>query len=150
MSRHPSSERFHALLREAGEMHDRKQKDYGTDVDPFANVRASTEWGLPAWVGAGIRMNDKMRRLQSFVKNGRLENESITDTFMDLAVYALIGLALYEEEAGQNVVPNDPTSEGANAASRADLDIPYEDLPKCCMDGEPQDVGCCYIGHDEA
>ncbi len=37
------SESFHALLKEMGELHDRKQEDYGTDGDPFANVRGATE-----------------------------------------------------------------------------------------------------------
>lgn len=90
--------RFHALLKEIGDLHDKKQKDYGTSGDPFANVRGSKEWGVPSWVGAMIRANDKMKRLQNFARNGTLANESARDSFMDLAVYSLIALVLYDEE----------------------------------------------------
>lgn len=97
MSRHPSSERFHRLLVEAASLHDMKQADYGRLDDPFANVRASEEWGMPAWVGAMVRAQDKVRRLQKFAAVGELANESVLDAFMDLAVYALIARVLYEE-----------------------------------------------------
>ena len=46
--------RFHALLAEIAELHDKKQQDYGRTADPFANVRATEEWGMPGWVGAMI------------------------------------------------------------------------------------------------
>ena len=98
MSRHPNSARFHELLKEAGELHDRKQEDYGRGDDPFANVRSSADWGMPSWVGAMVRATDKVRRLQTFARKGELANESAEDAFMDLAVYALIALVLYEEE----------------------------------------------------
>lgn len=96
--RHPSSIYFHALLQQAGELHDKKQADYGRDTDPFANVRASEEWGVAGWVGAMVRLNDKVRRLQALAAKGELENESALDSFMDIAVYALIARVLYEQE----------------------------------------------------
>jgi hypothetical protein len=101
MKRHPSSQRFHAILRELGALHDRKQRDYGTDDDPFANVRASREFGVPPWVGALVRGNDKMTRLKSFIRRGSLANEPVEDSLRDLAVYAVIALVLWEEEHGQ-------------------------------------------------
>ena len=91
------SERFHHILDELGQLHDQKQRDYGTVTDPFANVRASTEFGIPAWQGAVLRGNDKMARIKAFIRNGRLENESLTDSLRDLAVYAIISLVLWEE-----------------------------------------------------
>jgi len=90
--------RFQQVLEEILELHDRKQQDYGADNDPFANVRASTEWGVPAWVGALIRATDKVRRLQTYARRGTLANEGVDDSFRDLAVYALIGLILWEED----------------------------------------------------
>lgn len=95
--RHPSSERFHELLELAGKLHDVKQGDYGKGDDPFANVRAASEWGIPAWVGCMIRATDKIRRLQTMATKGILKNESVQDSFLDLAVYALIGYILFEE-----------------------------------------------------
>lgn len=89
--------RFHALLKQIGELHDQKQSDYGRDQDPFANVRASEEWGVTPWVGALIRATDKIRRLQTYANKGSLVNEGVEDSLMDLAVYALISLILFRE-----------------------------------------------------
>lgn len=94
---HPSSRAFYTILAEAARLHDKKQRDYGTDEDPFANVRASEGFGIPAWLGCAIRMNDKVRRIQSFATKGELANESIEDALIDLLVYAGIGLVLYRE-----------------------------------------------------
>lgn len=94
---HPASERFHSILRSLGALHDRKQRDYGRDDDPFANVRASSEWGVPEWVGAMVRATDKVRRLQTYARRGTLANEGVIDAFDDLAVYAIIGRVLFEE-----------------------------------------------------
>lgn len=93
---HPLSERFHAVLRELARLHDRKRRDYGRDDDPFANVRAAEEWGIPGWVGAMNRATDKIHRLQAFARTGRLANEGVVDSFRDLAVYAVIAEVLYE------------------------------------------------------
>lgn len=97
-SRHPLSERFHEILVEHGEMHDAKQADYGREGDPFANVRSSDEFGVAGWVGAMIRLNDKVKRLQSFCRTGKLSNEGVEDSLRDIAVYATIALCLFEEE----------------------------------------------------
>jgi hypothetical protein len=104
MERHPSSQRFHDTLIEMGKLHDKKQADYGrpatsTDAgDPFANVRAAENFGLAPWVGAAIRIGDKQRRLEAAGRGQNLENESIEDTFMDMAVYCIIGLILFQQE----------------------------------------------------
>jgi len=92
------SERFHNLLDEIGDLHDRKQLDYGRPEDPFANVRASEDYGISPWIGALIRENDKMRRLQKAASGGTLANESVRDSLLDNAVYAIIALALWDEE----------------------------------------------------
>lgn len=101
-ARHPGSERFHAILRKLGHLHDRKQADYGTDGDPFANVRNSSEWGMPAWVGAMMRGTDKVNRLKTFARRGTLANEGVLDAFDDLAVYAVIARVLYEQESDES------------------------------------------------
>jgi len=98
---HPSSARFYELLDEARHTHNLKQRDYGTDDDPFANVRAGEAFGIPAWVGCMIRANDKMRRIMAFARKGELSNESLRDSLMDLAVYSLIGIVLLEQEQKQ-------------------------------------------------
>lgn len=86
------------LLDEMRELHVRKAADYGQGADPLANVRASADFGIPAWVGVMVRANDKMHRVKSFLANGNLKNESVEDSLKDLAAYALIALVLYREE----------------------------------------------------
>lgn len=85
------------LLDEMRELHVRKAADYGRGADPFANVRASSEFGIPAWVGVMVRAGDKLHRIKSFLANGNLKNESVEDSLKDLAAYALIALVLYRE-----------------------------------------------------
>jgi hypothetical protein len=92
------SDEYHKLLKEIGDVHDRKGKDYGTDADQYANIRASQEFGVKPWVGAMIRLNDKIARIKTFVTKGELQNESVEDSIQDIAVYALNALMLYREE----------------------------------------------------
>lgn len=89
---------FEAVLAELLEMHQRKNADYGRDEDPYANVRASEDFGMPAWVGGMVRANDKMRRLQRAASGHTLRNESIEDSLIDLAVYSVISLILFRQE----------------------------------------------------
>lgn len=96
--RHPMSAAFMAVLAEAAAMHDRKQADYGRETDPFANVRASEDYGIAGWLGAVIRANDKMRRLQTYAHTGKLTNESVEDSLLDLLVYAGIALVLFRDQ----------------------------------------------------
>ena len=106
VERHPSSQAFHDRMDAYKALHDRKQADYGSDQDPFANVRnGARKLGLPGWIGAVIRMNDKIERLnkaaKQYIETGEinLANEGVLDSFDDLAVYSGIGAVLFEEEA---------------------------------------------------
>lgn len=97
MSGHPE---FLRILDEMRELHQRKAADYGRGQDPFANVRASAEFGIPAWVGVMVRAGDKLHRVKSFIHNGSLKNESLEDSLQDLAAYAIIALVLFREQQG--------------------------------------------------
>lgn len=90
-------DRFDDILKQMSDLHTRKGADYGTEADPYANVRASAEFGVAPWLGAIIRLNDKMTRLKAFATKGMLANESIEDAFRDIQVYAVIAQILYEE-----------------------------------------------------
>jgi hypothetical protein len=142
MSRHPLSQKFHDTLAEMGELHDRKQADYGRPAtgsdsgDPFANVRSVEAFGLPAWSGAAIRMGDKMRRLEAAVRGQQLQNESIEDSFLDLAVYAIIGLILVREGV-EKTSKNKAFCEGKTLRELADdmtdvIQRSYNDFKKNC------------------
>ena len=96
---------FDQILEEVRALHQKKSTDYGRVVDPYANVRASEDFGIPGWVGAVVHQNDKMRRLQKFAQDGYLANESVEDSLIDNIVYGVIALALFREE-------NNATQEG--------------------------------------
>ena len=101
--RHPESQAFKDTLDAMLLLHDRKQKDYGTSKSPFANVRASESFGIPAWIGCAIRTNDKFRRLMTatnqWLDYGKvnLSNESLEDAWLDAAVYCVIGYLMTQE-----------------------------------------------------
>ena len=88
---------FHDAIQEIVAMHDRKAHDYGIEGDPLANVRAAEHFGITPWLGAILRMNDKIARIKSFCTRGNLLNESLEDSLLDIAVYAVIALVLYRE-----------------------------------------------------
>lgn len=100
--RHPLSMRYHDILTELGKLHDRKQQDYGNLEDPFANLNASSQFGVEPWRATLVRMNDKWARIQSFAQRGDLENESVIDSLMDIAVYSVICIVLMEESNERN------------------------------------------------
>ena len=80
----------------------KKQKDYGPkNISVGTNLETEEEVKL-ALTGLWFRMNDKMQRFQQIVINNQEpENESLTDTFMDLANYALIAQLVKEKVWGK-------------------------------------------------
>ena len=96
---HKYTHRFYDLLEEMKSLHDKKRHDYAQEADPFANFRLSELGGIDAWKGIAVRLGDKYSRLMSFIQKGELKfnEENIKDTFLDTAIYSLIGLILYEE-----------------------------------------------------
>lgn len=92
--------RFQKVLDEMWELHLKKGNDYGSDSDFLANLRASEDYGIPAWIGALIRQNDKLIRLKNVAKGLELANESAADSLLDNACYAVLALVLYRETLG--------------------------------------------------
>lgn len=91
-------EDFREILEQIGEMHDKKSADYGNGNDPYFNLRMCERGGLDAWKGVIVRLGDKYARLLTFMGHGELKNESVEDAFMDMAVYAILGLVLFREK----------------------------------------------------
>lgn len=90
---------FEALMIKMLTTYRAKNHDYDGSKAEFANCRSSEAMGIPAWKGVLIRMGDKFSRLVSFAKQGELKvkDESVEDTFIDMANYALIGHILYQD-----------------------------------------------------
>ena len=76
------------------DLYDRKNHDYG---DSFA--KSYQEWGLAM---PCIRLDDKLNRLKSLAKNSaQVQDESIRDTLLDLANYAIMTVIEMELEKGE-------------------------------------------------
>lgn len=91
------SQEFLDVLDEIRELHMRNAADYGSDEDPFANIRASRDVGVEPWRGAWMRAKDKVKRIDRFCVKGTLANEGVEDSLIDLAAYSIIALALFRE-----------------------------------------------------
>lgn len=94
---------FESIIEDMLALHRLKRQDYGSDQDPYANIRAGSRFiGVPDVVGCLMRMNDKMFRLSAWCKGSTMVNESVEDSLIDLAVYAIIALDLIREKEHGN------------------------------------------------
>ena len=95
---HQSTSRFLQLLDEIAEMHRSKSRDYGSEDDPLANIRHGADLvDIEPWRGCMVRIADKVQRLRTYCKTGRLVHEGVVDTLKDLAAYSLLAIVLHEE-----------------------------------------------------
>ena len=94
-----SKERFHEIVKEMVELHDRKNRDYGGSEYLSNFMMCEKHKGVPAWIGCIIRLSDKMARLMNIASTEEIavSDETLTDTLTDLAVYAIITRILYED-----------------------------------------------------
>jgi len=98
--------KFLELLEQMKTLHRNKNRGYaGDSEDRWANFRISEAFGISAFLGTLVRMSDKWVRITNLVKNPKNERvgESIKDTLMDLAAYALIAICIMEEEEKSDV-----------------------------------------------
>ena len=100
--------RFYELLEEMRRLHDMKNADYSPG-EPLENLRASARWaGVEPWRGVLVRMADKWTRLVNLCSRGgrhEVPDETVKDTALDLAVYALLFIILWEEEVREDARP---------------------------------------------
>jgi hypothetical protein len=98
---HPSSTAFVALLQEMKKLHESKSADYGSEEDPLANVRSGADFvNIEPWRGCMVRIADKVQRLRTYCRTGRLVHEGVRDTLLDLSAYALLAIVLFDEGKG--------------------------------------------------
>lgn len=114
------AEIFKELTEKAADTYRRKNADYG---DSFVKVRNK----FPDSVL--VRLNDKLNRLEVLMgkkKKAEVKDESIEDTLLDLANYALMELTerLYEKQA----VASDAAAKTAETAPDAHTPV-YEQNP---------------------
>jgi hypothetical protein len=102
-----ADKRFLQLVEKIKDLHEKKNAGYaGKDSpDPWANFRMAKMFDISAFRGCLIRMSDKFIRVANLSKDEQNDQvgESITDTLLDLAVYSLIAICLYEEESDKDL-----------------------------------------------
>lgn len=90
--------RVNQLFAQAIDLYNRKNHDYAENADPMSNFRKSEIFGVPSRLGVLIRINDKISRLSQITKKqAKVPGETVKDTLLDVANYALIAAVLYEE-----------------------------------------------------
>lgn len=74
---------FNTLLDQIKDTHEKKNHDYGNSF-----AKSMDEFGMPA---AAIRLSDKLNRFKSLIKSeAQVKDESIEDTLLDMAAYAVM------------------------------------------------------------
>jgi len=82
-------EKFKELANTIAETYERKNADYGNSFE-----KSLDKFGL---VAAAVRIGDKVNRFENLIdKENLVKDESISDTLLDLATYALM-TAMYIE-----------------------------------------------------
>jgi hypothetical protein len=90
-------EAFDRMVAEASAIVRTKNADYGTSKEPFSNFLGSELLaGVPVERGMLVRMSDKFIRIRNLLGRPAATDESVRDTLIDLANYALI-LAIWLE-----------------------------------------------------
>jgi hypothetical protein len=87
----------------------RKRADYAKDGSPFSNFETTADMlgldGFGPAESALFNVCQKIARLKALRANGRMgntQNESVLDTYLDLAVYSVILYAIVLEQAQLN------------------------------------------------
>jgi hypothetical protein len=94
----PGSLPFLELLEEVRQLHLSKSQDYGSESDPLANIRQGAEFvGIEPWRACLVRVADKVQRLKTYCRTGRLVHEGVRDTLLDNAAYSLLAIVLFDE-----------------------------------------------------
>jgi len=88
------------ILKEIGELHDKKNQDYAVDDNVYSNFEeAAVSGGISVYQVFRTMIGIKLARLNALTAKNKEPNfESISDTIIDLAVYACLYAAYYEEK----------------------------------------------------
>jgi hypothetical protein len=87
--------RFHALLEDMSRVHDEKSHDYARDDNPYSNFEyaalVAAVFTDPVDRTFATQLGIKLARIAELTSAGKPpKNESLTDSFLDLANYAAI------------------------------------------------------------
>ena len=88
---------FDEALFRIWQTHQSKGHDYAVDADEWSNFRSTAQhFDLPIYEAADFFEITKLARLKALRSDGKLpKHESIKDTYLDKAVYAVLAFAMY-------------------------------------------------------
>ena len=98
---------YYELIEAMARIHAAKNQDYGGG-NPLGNFLNSLDLGVDPFLGILIRLSDKWSRICSLTKTERqmVKDESIEDTLIDLANYALLAIVLRRHKANLASFPS--------------------------------------------
>ena len=90
---------FEKIIENMLAIHKAKNNDYSPEGS-FGNFYEAERIGVPAWKGAFIRLTDKFTRACNLIKgkDQMVKDESLEDTLLDLANYAVIVMCLLKNK----------------------------------------------------
>ncbi len=137
------AERLEKLMNELLETYKAKNADYG---DSFAD--SFREFGITSAV---IRMSDKMNRIKSLSKKGgrQVKDESLRDSLMDLANYALMTVVELDQQVEDWKKENIGTIERPDAFKAAVRVCKRESMDESCDFNIVGDGYIQYLGPTE-
>ena len=88
------------IMSECQEIMKAKNHDYSSEGDPFENFRAASVLGLQPELGLLIRVIDKIQRLKTYIKEGKLlvKNEGFDDAIKDVINYMVLLAGMLKEK----------------------------------------------------
>ena len=89
---------FVELIEEIKRLRESKNSDYAKDEDPLSNLRKCEAFGIPAFKGVLVRLTDKWSRIEQLAGGKTPKHESLRDSLIDSAVYALLAVILLDEQ----------------------------------------------------
>lgn len=120
MTNQEKIEKFKKITTEMAELYAKKNSNYG---DSFGKL--CEDLGLIAGL---VPLHNKLDRLTNLIKGGENNFESIRDTLIDLANYAIMNLIEFEDEETTNEATNYTNEEGTISSSQTITSVPKPEL----------------------
>jgi len=94
---------FESITDEMFELFKKKQSDYGpTNIGMGSRIIETDEDVERSMIGLVVRMNDKVQRLMNLILDNKdPQNESVEDTLIDIANYAVMAKLVIDKEWGK-------------------------------------------------
>ncbi len=95
--------KFHTLIKQMYEMHDKKNNDYASSGNPYSNFEQAAAFaGCSVDTVFAVLIGIKEARLRELTASGKTpNNESIQDTRLDAAVYTALRASYFLPNEGK-------------------------------------------------